>query len=189
MTALLRFDKVTCRRGGRLLFETLDLDLSPGETLHVAGPNGSGKSSLIRLAARLLRPESGTVEPAQVALADENLALDPELPLSPALEFWSGRGGDRTRLSAAMAALGLAELAAVPVRLLSAGQRKRAALARVAASGAALWLLDEPVNGLDSHGVADLAKLVAAHLGEGGAVLAASHVELPGTWRKLELGG
>jgi heme exporter protein A len=178
----LRFEDVTCRRGGRLLFEGLSFALGRGEALHLTGPNGSGKSSLIRLAAGLLWTESGRVERGELALADDGLALDRELPLLRALEFWGGTVED------AMDALDLARLARVPVRLLSTGQAKRATLARVAASGAPLWLLDEPLNGLDSDGVARLDALVAAHLARGGAVLAASHGPLGGRWAQLELG-
>ena len=179
MTPLLRFDRVACRRGGRLLFKDLSFDLGPGEGLQVVGPNGSGKSSLIRLAAGLLKPDGGRVEAPPVALADDNLALDRELPLREALDFWGG--GD-------LPALGLAELADVPVRLLSAGQRKRAALARVAASRAPLWLLDEPSNALDSRSAKLLAEMVERHRASGGAVVAASHSQLSGDWRFLELG-
>ena len=87
MTPLLRFDGVTCRRGGRPLFEDMNLEVGPGEAVHLGGPNGSGKSSLIRLAAGLLRPEGGSVERSELALADETLALDRELPLRRALAF------------------------------------------------------------------------------------------------------
>jgi heme exporter protein A len=179
---LLRFDGVALRRGGRLLFENLDLTLGPGDALQVAGPNGSGKSSLIRLAAGLLRGERGRVERSPAALADDHVALDRELPLRRALRFWGGSPGP------AMDALGIALLADVPVRLLSSGQLKRATLARVAASGAPLWLLDEPLNALDGDGAARLAQSVEEHLATGGAVLAASHQALPGDWRRLELG-
>ena len=86
-----------------------------------------------------------------------------------------------------MEALGIAPLADVPVRLLSAGQAKRAALARVVASGAPLWLLDEPLNALDGDGAARLASLIERHRGTGGAVLAASHLPLAGDWRTLDL--
>ena len=182
MSHLLRFEHVSLRRGGRLLFEGLDLALEAGDALQVTGPNGSGKSSLIRLAAGLLRAERGQVERSDVALADDNFALDPELPLERALRFWGGSA------SSAMRALGIDHLADVPVRLLSSGQSKRATLARVAASGASLWLLDEPLNGLDSEGSDRLRNLVATHVAGGGAVLAASHQPLPGSWRKLELG-
>jgi heme exporter protein A len=182
VTALLRFEGVTLRRGGRLLFEGLDLALGPGEALHVSGPNGSGKSSLIRLAVGLLRAERGRVERSPVVLADERLALDRELPLKRALSFWA------RRLDGAMDALGIAHLADVPVRLLSSGQAKRATLARVAASGAPLWLLDEPLNGLDSDGAGRFSALVQCHLSSGGAVLIASHQPLVGEWRPLVLG-
>jgi heme exporter protein A len=181
VTRLLRFEKVALRRGGRLLFEDLDLVIGPGEAVQVAGPNGSGKSSLIRLAAGLLQPERGRVERSPPALADDNLALDRELPLGRALGFWGASP------EAAMDALAVRFLAAVPVRLLSSGQLKRATLARVAASGAPLWLLDEPLNGLDPEGVERLGMLVARHLASGGAVLAASHQPLAGDWRRLEL--
>jgi heme exporter protein A len=182
VTSLLRFESVACRRGGRLLFEDLDLELAPGDALQVLGPNGSGKSSFLRLAAGLLRPDSGRVEAASLALSDDNLALDRELSLLDALLFW---GGD---VDAAMSVLGLTELADVPVRLLSAGQAKRASIARLAGSGAQLWLLDEPANGLDSQSLQLLGALILSHRKTGGAVVAASHTALPGDWRTLELG-
>jgi heme exporter protein A len=181
MSALLRFEKVALRRGGRLLFEGLDLALHPGDAVHVAGPNGSGKSSLIRLAAGLLRAERGHVERSRLVMADDALALDRELPLRRALDFW---GGD---VESAMGRLGLTDLAQAPVRLLSSGQGKRAVLARVAASGAPLWLLDEPLNALDAEGSERLAQIIDRHLASGGAVLAASHQPLPGTWQRVEL--
>jgi heme exporter protein A len=179
---LLRFSDVTLRRGGRLLVEGLDLELGPGERLQVTGPNGSGKSSLIRLAAGLLRAEAGRVERAPLALADDSLALDRESLLRHALGFWGGT------VEQAMVALRIDHLAEIPVRLLSSGQLKRATLARVAASGAPLWLLDEPLNALDTDGRKRLGALVERHLEGGGAALAASHQPLGGEWRKLELG-
>ena len=181
MSALLRFENVSCRRGGRLLFESLNMEIGPGDAVQVAGPNGCGKSSLIRLAAGLLPATSGSIKVSSLALADDNLALDRELPLRRALSFW---GGDA---EAGLQALGLEGLRDVPVRLLSSGQRKRATLARVAGSGAPLWLLDEPLNGLDSAGTQLLDDLLQDHRSAGGAILAASHVELPGQWRRLEL--
>lgn len=179
---MLRFDQVTLRRGGRLLFEDLDFVLGSGEALQVTGPNGSGKSSLIRLAAGLLRPEYGKVERSPLVLADDNLALDAELPLGRALRFWGGA------TALAMEGLGIDHLAELPVRLLSSGQTKRATLARVVASGARLWLLDEPLNGLDRDGAERLGRIIADHLRNGGAILAASHQLLPGEPARLELG-
>uniref|UniRef100_UPI00185A2087 ABC transporter ATP-binding protein n=1 Tax=Sphingomonas sp. TaxID=28214 RepID=UPI00185A2087 len=157
--------------------------LEPGEALHLTGPNGSGKSSLIRLVAGLLTPTVGRIERSEAALADEGLALDQELPLRRALGFWKG-----PHLAGAMAAFDLDRLAEVPVRLLSTGQARRARLARVMASGAPLWLLDEPLNGLDRDGAARLDAAIGDHRASGGAVLAASHAELAGDWRTLELG-
>lgn len=182
MTSLLRFDQVSLRRGGRILFEDFNLNIGSGDAIQVAGPNGSGKSSLIRLAAGLLEAERGRVERTPLALADDNLALDRELPLWRALRFWSDS------VDPAMEALGLTPLADVPVRLLSSGQAKRATIARVVASRAPLWLLDEPLNALDAGGANRLGRLIERHRAAGGAILAASHQTLPGDWRVVELG-
>jgi heme exporter protein A len=182
--SLLELRAIACVRGGRLLFEGLDLVLGPGDAALVTGPNGAGKSSLIRVAAGLLAPSAGEAGlGAGAALADEGLALDPKLGLARALGFWSRL--DNSDPAAAMAAMGLAPLADVPVRMLSTGQRKRAVLARVVASGAPLWLLDEPANGLDDDGRARLEAAIAAHRSGGGAILAASHqpLALPGAAR------
>ena len=181
MSSLLKFSNVTLRRGARVLVDGLDFTLGPGERLQVTGPNGSGKSSLIRLAAGLLPAAAGQVERSALALADDHLALDRELLLRTALGFWGGA------VEQAMVALNIDHLAEVPVRLLSSGQVKRATLARVAASRAPLWLLDEPLNALDSDGRKRLGALVERHLEGGGAVVAASHQPLGGDWRKLEL--
>ncbi len=177
MSALLAFEGVACIRGGRLLFEGIGLRLGPGEAALVTGPNGAGKSSLLRIAAGLLRASAGKLERGgAAALADENAALDERLTLGRALGFWARLDG--VRAEAGMEPLGLAPLADVPVRMLSTGQRKRAALARVMAGGAPLWLLDEPANGLDSAGAEAFAALMADHRRKGGAILAASHQPL-----------
>jgi heme exporter protein A len=190
LTGLLRFEDVACWRGGRLLFEELSFTLEPGDALWVRGPNGVGKSSLLRLAAGLLPPASGKVQATPAALADDALALDRELPLEVALGFWTRLDGSSGGLPDALAAMGLQHLRAVPVRMLSTGQLRRARLARVVASGAPLWLLDEPLNGLDEAGAEQLGATLDRHRREGGAVLAASHGPLPGQgWRMLELAG
>ncbi|MGQ0659432.1 heme ABC exporter ATP-binding protein CcmA [Sphingosinicella sp.] len=173
---LLRLDKIACRRGGRLLFEGLSLSLAPGEAAVATGPNGVGKSSLLRLVAGLLEPASGSVESAPTALADDKLALDERRTLKTALEFWARLEGRGPR--SAILAMGLGHLCDAPVRILSTGQRKRAALARVIASGAPLWLLDEPANGLDADGQERLAAAMAEHRAAGGAILAATHQPL-----------
>jgi heme exporter protein A len=160
-----------------MLFEGLSLSLIAGTAALVTGPNGAGKSSLIRLAGGLLRPVAGeVVRPAAAALADEALALEERAPLGRALAFWGGLDGREA--GAGMAAMGLSGLANVPVRMLSTGQRKRAMLARVLSSGAPLWLLDEPANGLDDEGLERLSAAMAEHRRSGGAVLAASHQRL-----------
>jgi heme exporter protein A len=176
VTELLRFENVTGYRGGRILFEGLSLTLAPGEAAMVTGPNGVGKSSLLRLAAGLLRPAAGRVESGRLALADEQAAFDERQRLGDALAFWAKLDGADAGVG--LRAMGLDRLTEVPVRMLSTGQRKRAVLARVIASGAPLWLLDEPANGLDVEGQGRLAEAVAAHRAGGGALLAASHQPL-----------
>lgn len=180
---------VACLRGGRLLFEGLDLSIEAGEALWVRGPNGAGKSSLLRLSGGLLRPAAGKVVSASASLADEALALDRERTLETALRFWARLDRGEARLEAALGALDLIHLRDVPVRMLSTGQARRARVARTVLSGAPLWLLDEPLNGLDAESVALVGGVIAQHRANGGAVLAASHLPLPGTnWRELEIG-
>lgn len=170
----LAFEGVACLRGGRLLFEELRFSLQAGQAALVSGPNGAGKSSLIRIAAGLLAPTAGKVmRDGDMALLSEIAGLDPELPLADALRFWTG--GD---VAAALTDTGLADLGRVPVRFLSTGQRRRAALARVVASGAGIWLLDEPANGLDIASVVQLEGLIARHRSAGGIVLIATHLPL-----------
>ena len=180
MTALLALDRVACIRGERLLFEGLSLTLARGAALWLRGPNGAGKSSLIRLAAGLLRPAAGTVERRErVALIDEAATLDPERPLRRALDFWARIDTvDGHAVTRAMAAMALEPIAQVPVSMLSTGQRKRAAMARVIASGAPIWLLDEPANGMDDAARARLVAAIAKHRANGGTVLLASHFAL-----------
>jgi heme exporter protein A len=177
--ARLAFDRVACVRGGRTLFENVQFALESGQAAIVTGPNGTGKSSLLRVAAGLLEAAAGTVvRTGRIALADENAALDRDRTLADALGFWAGLDRRRDGLGAAMAAVGLDALGPVPVRMLSTGQRKRAALARVIASGADIWLLDEPTNGLDADAIARLETACAAHVAAGGIVLAATHQPL-----------
>ena len=175
--SVLELDGIACLRGGRLLFDQLDLRLGAGDAALVVGPNGTGKSSLLRIAAGLLAPAAGRVTVVgAIALADESLALDENLPLARSLLFWARLdGGGREAVARGLTAMGLLSLAEVPVRLLSTGQRRRAALARVVAGGANVWLLDEPGNGLDVGALALLADAIRAHRGGGGVVLAASH--------------
>lgn len=164
---------LACRRGDRLLFRGLSFTLSAGEALQVKGANGIGKSSLLRLTAGLTRPFAGTItHRGMVGLVDERPALDPQLPLAKALQFWSQLDGG---YSSSLEALGLAHLLDVPVRYLSTGQRKRAAMARLLGQGANIWLLDEPLNGLDVEAARLIEDLTAAHCATGGIALIASH--------------
>lgn len=190
MSAALTFQGVGCVRGGRLLFTGLSFSLAAGDAALVTGPNGAGKSSLVRIAAGLLRPGEGTTECHGIrAVLGEASALDAELPLADALGFWARIDRQPHAVTAALEAFDLAALARVPVRLLSTGQRKRAGLARVAASGAAIWLLDEPANGLDGGAVASLETALARHRASGGIALVATHlpIALPGA-RHIALG-
>lgn len=185
--AKLVFDSVACRRGGRLLFADVSFALMPGDALIVTGPNGVGKSSLLRLAAGLLEAFQGKVlRLGSVALADERPALDSNLPLERALGFWASfDGGD---VIGALKAVGMAHLGEVPVRMLSTGQRRRATMARTIASGADVWLLDEPSNGLDTASLTMLESSIAVHRAAGGIVVVASHqgIDVPSAV-KLEL--
>jgi heme exporter protein A len=182
---------LACRRGERLIFERLDFVLAPGGTLVLTGPNGSGKSSLLRLLATLLRPEAGRLlwggaaiakDPAPYRASIHYLGhLDAiKLALTPreTLEFWAAQRAGRAAVDEALSALGLERIADWPCRWLSAGQRRRLALARLVASPAPVWILDEPAAALDSDGEGRLATLIAAHRAAGGRTVVATHQPL-----------
>lgn len=174
---------LACRRGDRVLFRNLSLTLNAGDALQVAGSNGIGKSSLLRVVAGLAPAFAGSVEThGTIGLVDERPALDPHLPLGRTLDFWQRIDGAGDN---GLARLGLSDLLDVPVRYLSTGQKKRAALARLIGQKALVWLLDEPLNGLDGHAVELTEALTAEHCAGGGIAFIASHqpFSLPGMQR------
>jgi len=186
---------LTCIRGERLVFSGLSFEVGEGTALLLTGPNGSGKTSLLRLMAGLLRPAEGEFRWNGVPVADDpdgfRLALryvghadaiKPTQSVADDLGFWSSwRGGDdgaSERHVAALHTFDLAHLAETPCRFLSAGQRRRLALARLIAAPAPLWLMDEPTVGLDRNSLAALEGAIAAHCSEGGIAIIATHQDI-----------
>lgn len=196
MITRLEIRDAAIRRGGRLLFEGVSLDLSAGEACALTGPNGSGKTSLLRAVAGLLRLDAGEigfggVEPAEARGDDMHLVghadgLKAARTAREELTFWSHwcGGGD---IDEAAAALQLTSLLDLEVRRLSAGQRRRLALARTLAAPRTLWLLDEPLSPLDARWRERFSDLMRRHLEGGGIVVAAVHDPLPVATRSLEL--
>lgn len=186
---------LACIRGERLVFEGLSFRLAAGQALRLTGPNGSGKTSLLRLLAALVRPVSGVVawndrdirddadshrrRTAWLGHAD---AVKPWMSVGENVRFWAALRGQReAAVGRALSAVGLAALADLPAQVLSAGQRRRLALARVFASGTRLWLLDEPTVGLDAPSRVALEAALADHCAAGGLAVVATHqpVTLP----------
>jgi len=208
MTALLSARALSARRGDRLLFSGLELDLQAGEVVWLRGTNGRGKTTLLRLLAGLATPEQGEVRfegrPLREAAPGwrEHLAyvahanaLKDDLPASRALAFLAGLRGRPVppeAVGAALVRLGVQRQARLPVRALSQGQRRRVALARLALPEAPrVWLLDEPFDALDEGGIETLAALLREHAARGGAALLTSHQALPAglASRTLDLDG
>ncbi len=173
-------DGVALVRGQRLLFEGLSFRLEPGGALLVTGRNGAGKSSLLRLVAGLLAPDAGTLSnPFGTALLASDQALKPDRTVASELGFWAGLdGASPEAVAAAAEAMAVTQLMPFRCGQLSSGQRQRVAIARTLASGARLWLLDEPANALDTASEARLVAAVEAHRQAGGLVLAATHQPL-----------
>jgi heme exporter protein A len=176
-------------RGGRAVFAEKSFAVASGELLALTGPNGSGKSTLLRLVAGLVRPAAGTVslDPAPeegIGRAVHYLghldALKAPLTVAENLAFWRKIwGGDGLSPDAALDRVGLGHLADLPAGILSAGQRRRAAIARLFLSQRPVWLLDEPTTALDAAAEKTLGRLIEEHLSGGGIVLAATHRPLP----------
>ncbi len=189
---------LACLRGERVVFADLSFTVASGEAVLLMGANGAGKSSLLRVLAGLIAPLEGQLLwDGTEALADRTAharrlryighgdALKPALSAAENLAFYARLWGGQ--VAPALAALGLSELADLPARVLSSGQKRRLALARLALAmpapgsppAAPLWLLDEPTVGLDAASVERLGALLAAHRAAGGMVLAATHLPLP----------
>jgi len=193
-------DKLTCIRGGRVVFAGLSFAVAGGEALVVTGRNGAGKSSLLRMIAGLVRIADGRLTldggEAEATVAEQahylghHDALKASLSVSENLVFWAEfLGGDRAKVPAALEAVGLAPLAGLPAGYLSAGQRRRLSIARLAAVARPLWLLDEPTSALDVQSQERLAGLMQAHLSGGGMIVAATHGPLGlAAPRELRLG-
>ena len=199
MIEALSLDRVAIRRGGRELFAGLSLELAAGEACALTGANGAGKTSLLRAVAGLIGLEAGAVGFGGLDLTEARGSglhmvghqdgLKPARTTREELSFWSRWcGGDAVAQTEAARALDLGPLLDLEVRRLSAGQRKRLALARLIAAPRPLWLLDEPLSPLDAGWRARFGEMMAAHLKGGGLILAAVHDPLPIEAKVLEVG-
>lgn len=189
---------LACERGGRLVFSALDVRVVGGDLVLLRGPNGVGKSSLLRLIAGLLPLRAGqlTLEHGdpertigeQAHYVGHLDALKPALTVEENLGFWRRMLGAGDSVASALEAVGLAPLAAFPAAILSAGQRRRLALARLLVAPRPLWLLDEPTTALDTEGQQRLASLIRRHRERGGMALVATHLDLAGATASITLG-
>ena len=184
-----------CERGERVVFDGVSFDIPGGGVTELRGANGSGKSSLLRMMAGLLAPTRGSIawngtqvdedrdaHRARVNYIGHLDGVKGMLTVAENLRFWAGMArGDQTdgqirdRADLALMTFGIANLADLPARSLSAGQRRRVALARLIVRPALIWLLDEPATALDTAALAALDHAMAAHLGAGGIVIMATH--------------
>ena len=192
--ALLSVHDLACARGDRLLFKGMNFSLNTGELLLVQGGNGQGKTSLLRLLTGLARPEEGEVHWRGELIGKQREAYHAEMvylghangvkdDLDPVenLRFadgLQGRAFDQERAMATLERLGLSRCLDLPCRVLSFGQRRRVALAAMLLAGVTLWILDEPLTGLDVHAVALMEGLIRDHLVAGGMVVATTHQAL-----------
>ena len=184
-------ENLLCYRGERTVFADLSFDCRSGGALILRGPNGSGKSTLLRLMAGLLKAQEGLLtwngedireEPDfhnerlhYVGHAD---AVKPVLTVTENISFWAEMRNTPGHIRDALDAFGITYLADVPGRFLSAGQKRRVNLARIKASKAELWLLDEPTTALDADAVHDLEREIGLHRAGGGMVVASTHADL-----------
>ncbi len=192
--ALLSVHDLACARGERLLFKDMNFSVGAGEMLLVQGGNGQGKTSLLRLLTGLARPEAGEIrwrgEPIRqcrdlfhaemIYLGHANGVKDDLDPIENLrfAEGLQGRAFERERAIDLLQGLGLARCLDLPCRVLSFGQRRRVALSALLLADAKLWILDEPLTGLDVHAVALMEELLRAHLAAGGLAVATTHQAL-----------
>ena len=203
MITALSVKDLAIARGDRLLFSGFNLEARSGDVIALVGRNGAGKTSLLRAIAGLIRPHAGQIEfadPTGMADADDLRSqhihlLGHQDGLKPGRSAWDEllfqarwTGGDAASAAAACARLDLGRLRDLEVRKLSAGQRRRVALARLLAAPRALWLLDEPLAPLDADRRAEFGGLMTEHLARGGLIIAAVHDPLPIPARTVEIG-
>lgn len=198
MTRLLG-QNVTCARGGREIFASLNFEVSAGEVLAVTGPNGAGKSSLLRIIAGLLPTAGGAISyeggNPDLTLSEQAHYLGHRDPFKAALSvhenlnFWQiFLGGASAGIDDALATVGLDAIASLPAGFLSAGQKRRLSLARLLAVKRPVWLLDEPATTLDAAGQTIFAGIMQAHVENGGLIIAATHTPLGIKVAELNLG-
>jgi heme exporter protein A len=194
MSRLLEVAGLACHRGGRRVFDGLSFSLAAGELLVLTGPNGSGKTTLLRALALLVPAEAGAIRwqgadvtadreawRASLAWLGHQDGLKGDLSVRENLivaQRLRGAAADSARIDDALGAFDLAPLARRAVRTLSAGQRRRTALARVVAANTALWLLDEPLNALDAEAQTALLTVLESHVADGGLAIAATHAPI-----------
>lgn len=193
MELSLRSERLHLWRGERHVLRGVDFELHAGEVLQVRGANGSGKTSLLRTLCGLVHPEEGRVlwngaeirrdlptYHAALAYLGHESPLKADLTTHENLRYWAGmrRRFSNEEVDAALRQVGSAEWRDRTVRTLSAGQRRRVALAGLTLLDAALWVLDEPTTNLDVDGQQIVSRMVREHLERGGLVVAAVHHEL-----------
>jgi heme exporter protein A len=203
--ASLTVDRLTCLRGGRLVFRGLRFALSAGQALSLEGANGTGKSSLLRMLAGFLAPASGTIafveDSKRIEEGEERTrfvgwlghldAAKPQMSVDETLAFYSafyGRRVDRATIATTLESVGIAKLGSLSCQYLSAGQKKRLALARLKLTARPLWLMDEPFAALDAQGKAIAARLISEHCAGGGLAVIATHEPLGIVSDRLVLG-
>ena len=170
---------LACARGGLPVLSGVNFALAAGQALVLQGPNGIGKTTLLRTIAGLQPPQSGQIEapPDSIAYAAHADGIKATLTVQENLAFWAAIFGLKDT-AAAMVAMQLTALQSRPAATLSAGQKRRLGLARLMVTGRPIWLLDEPTVSLDTASTALFTSMIAAHLGQGGSALIASHIDL-----------